>query len=182
MTETLSVDIKNFLQKESTKSFLNAAKQFVDIVEADNILKEEFYKKVFPILVDLYSSGQKLDEIALKYSSADSHFDKTDDDFFKNKNRALISTLGQDAFYWEVFDPYTSESENQPTQGWLADDFADIYRDLKIELEKMKLGTDEAIEDALWQMKWSFIHHWGQHCISALRALHFLWYGGEFTG
>jgi len=181
MTDTLSSDIKNFLYKDSTKNFLKVAGEFIDIIEADNISKEKFYKRVFPTLIDLYSSGQKLEEIELKYSSADSDFGKTDDEFFKNKNQALISTLGFNAYYWEVYDPYVDEKENEATQGCLVDDFADIYRDLKIEFEKMKLRTDEAIEDALWQMKFSFIHHWGHHCVSALRALHFLWYGGTYT-
>jgi len=62
------------------------------------------------------------------------------------------------------------------------DDFADIYRDLKIELIKIeKIGTDEAVEDALWQIKWSFVHHWGQHCINALRYFHYLYYDGKQT-
>lgn len=118
----------------------------------------------------------------MKYSSGNTNFHNSRERFFINNNSALISSLGQDAFYWEVFDPYVNEDDNEPTQGWLVDDFEDIYRDLKIELEIMKLGTDEAIEHALWGMKFGFVHHWGQHCISALRALHFLWYGGQFTG
>jgi hypothetical protein len=111
----------------------------------------------------------------------------------RNQNQALISTLGKDCFYWEVFDPTYTEQDNgqpgqdwkikdkEPTQGWLVDDFSDIYRDLKIEFEKIKIGTDEAIEDAFWQMKWSFINHWGHHCINALRYLHYLWYDGKLA-
>jgi Domain of unknown function (DUF5063) len=180
MSGTFSIEIQSFQQKDSTRNFLKVAHQFISLIETDNISVEEFYRQVYPILIDLYSTGQKLEQIELKYSSAESNFNKTNDEFFINKNKALISTLGQNAFYWEVFDPYAAETENEATQGWLVDDFADIYRDLKIEFEKMKLATDEAVEDALWQMKWSFVHHWGQHCISALRALHFLWYGGQY--
>jgi hypothetical protein len=174
MTKTLSPDIQSFLDKESTRDFLNVTGQFIDLIEAENISNEQFYRQAHKTLIDLYASGHKLEQIDLKYSSAESEFGKTDDEFFKSKNQALISTLGKECFYWEVFDPAYSEQDNgkpvegwkitdkEPTQGWLVDDFADIYRDLKIELEKMKIGTDEAIEDALWQMKWSFIHHWGE--------------------
>ena len=186
MTTNLSQDIQTFLQKESTKEFLKAAEKFIDIVEADNIQQEQFPLQAHRALVQLYSSGHNLEHIDLIYSSADSDFGKTDDEFFINKNRALISNLGKDCFYWEVFDPaYSAENgeimDNEPNQGWLVDDFADIYRDLKIELEKMKIGTDEAIEDALWQMKFSFIHHWGNHCINAMRYLHYLWYDGKLS-
>lgn len=189
----LSQDIQTFLDKDSTKDFLNIAGQFIELIEAENIPTEQFYKQAHRILIDLYSSGHKLEQIDLKYSSADSDFGVTDQEFFKNKNQALISTLGKECFYWEVFDPTYTEKENgqplqgwkvtdkEPSQGWLVDDFADIYRDLKIEMEKMKIGTDETVEDALWQMKWSFINHWGNHCINALRYLHYLWYDGKLA-
>ena len=189
----LSQDIQTFLDKDSTKDFLKVAGHFIELIEAKNIPTGQFSRQAHRILIDLYSSGHKLEQIDLKYSSADSDFGVTDEAFFKNNNQALISTLGKDCFYWEVFDPTYTEKENgQPeqgwkitdketSQGWLVDDFADIYRDLKIEIEKMKIGTDEAVEDALWQMKWSFINHWGNHCINALRYLHYLWYDGKLS-
>jgi hypothetical protein len=192
-TMKLSQDIQTFLDKDSTKDFLKVAGHFIELIEAKNIPTGQFYRQAHRILIDLYSSGHKFEQIDLKYSSADSDFGVTDEEFFKNNNQALISTLGKDCFYWEVFDPTYTEKENgqpeqgwkitdkEPSQGWLVDDFADIYRDLKIEIEKMKIGTDEAVEDALWQMKWSFINHWGNHCINALRYLHYLWYDGKLS-
>lgn len=64
----------------------------------------------------------------------------------------------------------------------LSDDFMDIYVDLKKSLSQIdKIETDEAIENAFWQLKWGFSNHWGHHCISALRYLHYLNYDGEKT-
>ncbi|MBP5983751.1 MAG: DUF5063 domain-containing protein [Fluviicola sp.] len=189
----ISQDIQTFLDKNSTKNFLKVAGYFIELIEEENISTEQFYRKAHGTLIDLYSCGHKLEQIELKYSSSDSDFGVLDDEFFKNKNQVLFSTLGKDSFYCEVFDPTYTEKENgqpeqgweitdkEPSQGWLVDDFADIYRDLKIEIEKMKIETDEAVEDALWQMKWSFINHWGQHCINALRYLHYLWYDGKIS-
>jgi Domain of unknown function (DUF5063) len=190
-THKLSTDIKDFLKRPSTEVFLLAARQFVGLVETVNIDKEIFFSKVHSALLDLYSAGHKLDQIELKYSSTDTDFDR--DAIFIDKNIGLISELGEEAFYWEIFDPTYSEKSGQPnlgwtindkesSQGWLVDDFADIYRDLKIELLKIDtIGTDEAVEDALWQLKWSFAHHWGQHCINALRYFHYLYYDGKQT-
>jgi hypothetical protein len=192
-TMNISPDIQTFLDKDSTKNFIKAAERFIELIEANNIPIEQFYRQSNETLIDLYAFGHKLEQIDLKYSSADSDFGKSDDEFFRNQNQALISTLGKDCFYWEVFDPTYNEQEDgqpkqgwkisdkEPSQGWLVDDFADIYRDLKIEFEKMKIGTDEAIEDALWSMKWSFIHHWGNHCIDAMRYLHYLSYDGKLA-
>src|SRR5215204_3834294 len=136
MTAQLSNNIIDFLNLDTTRSFLVAAQQFIDILESENISKDNFLKQSHLALIDLYAAGQKLTEIELIYSSADSDFDR--DKFFDNKNQNVISELGGQAFYFESFDP-TYEKEESPSQGWLVDDFADIYRDLKIELEKLKL-------------------------------------------
>lgn len=191
--DRLSNDIKEFLEKTSTKTFLVVARQFIDLLEIEDLDTQTFLRQAHVALIDLYSGGHKLEQIDLKYSGADSDFGDKDEEFFRNKNAGLISTIGKDCFYWEVFDPTyfetkdesntnLSTTDKEPTQGWLVDDFADVYRDLKIELTKIgKIGTDEAVEDALWQLKWSFINHWGQHCINALRVFHYLSYDGKQT-
>ena len=142
-----------------------------------DIEKEEFYRKSHRALAELYLTGHNLEQVDLKYSGPDSDFD--DDKLFDNKDAGYISKLEKDAFYWEVFDPIY-EKEDEPTQGWLVEDFTEIYRHLKIELTKIEtIGTDEATEDAFWQLRFGFYHHWGSHCINALRALHYLWYDGK---
>ena len=189
----ISQDIQIFLEKDNTKDFLKVAGHFINLIAAENIPTGQFYRQAHAILIDLYSSGHKFEQIELKYSGAESNFDMVDDVFFKNRNQALISAFGKNSFYWEVFDPTYTEKDNgkpelgwkitnkEPLQGCLVEDFIDIYRDLKIEIEKMKIGSNEAIEDALWQMKFSFINHWGNHCINALRYLHYLWYDGKLS-
>jgi len=186
----LSADIKEFLSRQTTADFIQAARQFVSLLETSNIEMTEFLKKSHLALVEVYSAGHRLDEIPLNYSSADSDFD--DEKLFNGKNAQLISELGGDAFYWEIYDPTYKEKEDgkpesdwtisdkEPSQGWLVDDFSDIYRDLKIGLNKIDtIGTDEAVEDALWQLKWSFLNHWGLHCINAMRYLHYFCYDGK---
>ncbi len=188
-TDKLSTYIQEFLKRTTTETFLHAARQFIGLLETVSTDKGEFYSKVHTALLELYSAGHKLEKIELKYSLADRNFDR--DEIFENKNVGQISELGGEAFYWEIFDPTYSEltghpepvwtiTEREASQGWLVDDFADIYRDLKIELIKIdRIGTDQAIEDALWQLKWSFSNHWGQHCINALRYLHYFNYDGK---
>lgn len=96
---------------------------------------------------------KNLEQIELNYSSADDAFDR--ESLFENKNNHIISELGQAAFYREVFDP-AYDKDSKPAQGCLIDDYGDIYRDIRIELNKIKTGTDKAIEDAFWQLKSGF--------------------------
>ena len=180
-TQNIPIDLKTILDKETTQSFLKSARALIQIIENVDISKEDFYPLAHTNLIDLYSAGHKLEIIDLKYSNEDSKFDELNYEFYQAQNIALFSKLGEDCIYWQVFEPiYDNENENKPVQGWLVDDFADIYRDLKTELNKIEnIGTDEAIEDALWQLRFGFYHHWGIHCVNAIRALHYLWYDGK---
>jgi hypothetical protein len=191
MMEQLSTEISEMLNKKSTIDFLNAARQFLTLLENGELNQETFYKDSHKALSELYKTALELETVELIYSGPESKFDEIDRDELRKMNKNIISNLGKDCFYWEVFDPtYTEQdgkteqgwkiTDKEPTQGWLVDDFADIYADLKEELTKIdQVGTDEAIEDALWQLKFGFNHHWGNHCINAMRALHYLWYDGK---
>lgn len=176
-TNKLSPSIIEFLERNTTINFLNAAKEFVELLETSDIDKNIFYPKAHLKLLELYLAGHKLEAIELIFFDDKNEFE----DDFEYKNADLISELGGEQFYWEVFDP-TYNDDNESSQGMLWDDFADIYKDLKRSLSQMdKIGTDEAIEDALWQFKWGFSNHWGHHCINALRYLHYLAYDGKQT-
>jgi hypothetical protein len=67
--------------------------------------------------------------------------------------------------YVTVFDPYV---EDAPVTGLLSDDLLDVYRDLRRGLQLYDAGH---IEVAVWEWKFHFDHHWGNHAVDALRAL-----------
>lgn len=169
--QKFSTDIQEFLERDTTQIFLTAARKIVELLEIENINKEDFFKRAHTALIDLYASGHRLEEIDLEFQKEDADFKKNI--FVEDKNIHQIADFGHEAKYWKVFNPI-NKNMHESMQGDLALDFDDIYYDLKAELEKMKIGTNEAVEDALWQMKFSFTMHWGNHCIDALRALHYL--------
>jgi hypothetical protein len=152
----------------------------VTLLETDNIESKDFYKKAHSALADLYASGQKLELIDLNYSEF--HKDAEELVPFENKNANKVADLGDNAYYWDVvdlaFDKFGEDDE--PGLGWLVDDFLDIYKDLKTALNQIDLiGTNGAVEHALWKLKWSYVYHWGQHCADAIKAFHYLAYNGE---
>ncbi len=71
-------------------------------------------------------------------------------------------------YYWEVFTPITEEPE-EPVTGDIADDFSDIYHDVKSGLLAYELGRQP---QAVWHWRFTWGIHWGEHATSALRALH----------
>lgn len=70
--------------------------------------------------------------------------------------------------YWDVFDPLI-EAEKEPLWNSLADDLADVYRDIKAYLRLFDAGH---VEEAVWQWRFHFSFHWGQHLTGAQRAIH----------
>ncbi len=70
--------------------------------------------------------------------------------------------------YSEVFDP-TEVPDDEPVIGSLADDLADIYRDVVTGLRAHERG-DRA--NAVWEWSFGLRSHWGAHATGAVRALH----------
>jgi hypothetical protein len=70
--------------------------------------------------------------------------------------------------YSEIFDP-SDVPAGEPVVGDVADDLADVYRDL---IQGVRLEAAGRPRDALWQWLMNFHIHWGRHAVSALRALH----------
>jgi hypothetical protein len=68
--------------------------------------------------------------------------------------------------YWEVFDPYEHAA---PLNGSLSDDLGDVYDNIQ---RGLWFWNENERSDALWEWRFLFEIHWGDHAIDALRALH----------
>ena len=69
--------------------------------------------------------------------------------------------------YQEVFDPYAVPPEN-PVTGSLADDLSDILLDLE---DGEQLWLQGEFAAAVWDWRFGFESHWGEHVTGALRAI-----------
>ena len=71
-------------------------------------------------------------------------------------------------YYGVIFDPMPVPPE-EPVVGDVADDLADIHRDLS---EGLSLYDSDHPLEAEWCWRESFEYHWGRHASQALNALH----------
>ena len=71
-------------------------------------------------------------------------------------------------YYNEIFDPHDFD-DKEPVTGDFHDDLADIYRDIKPGVNLYKKGF---IHEAAFEWKSSFGYHWGEHILSAMRAIY----------
>lgn len=71
-------------------------------------------------------------------------------------------------YYSSFFHP-TRINEDESGTGDLADDLADIYRDIK---NGLWLYDNRHTTEAVWSWRYTFQIHWGRHATSGLYALH----------
>lgn len=88
--------------------------------------------------------------------------------------RALTAKLGDLDLYSFVFDPY--EEPTTPVVGSLANDIADIYRDLAEGFAAVEAGG--TTESGLWEWRVGFASHWGRHAAHTLYGVYVLTHPG----
>ena len=81
--------------------------------------------------------------------------------------RGLRRRLGNRDAYCDVFDVYDRE-DREAVIGSLADDFADVYRELIDGLRYWRSGDRQ---NAVWEWSFGLQYHWGEHATGAMRAL-----------
>jgi hypothetical protein len=165
---------------EVSARFASVAQEFCGVIDsALNLDRIELLMQVYRILPHLIGDAINLPNMEL------SEDESQEDESRKSQARArlrlseaqwaklhelLKAKLGDLNLYWEVWDP---TKDNEAIQGSLADDFADIYRDLK---EELSLGEAHQVppEDNIWHWRLGYYSHWGKHAIDSLRTIHFL--------
>jgi hypothetical protein len=169
-----SADIQSIPQ---VVAFQCAASQFCDLLELDAAKPELWIREVLMALSDLYMEANRLlmlepveflEDLPEQFSV---HHDQWKA-IYDRVSRALPQT-----WYLTYFDLTEALNPDQvPVIGDLADDLADIYRDLKPGLRATESQDDAVMGTALFQWQFSFQRHWGDHAVNAMKLLHQLVY------
>jgi hypothetical protein len=165
----LSLKIEEILDKQEFIDFYEYARDFCAFMEISEI-ENDYINKIKIKLLKLYELGTNLPLVDLQ-SNVD-YDNKLSDFEFKTVLDNIACKIGDKRFYWHVFDP-TNENDKEPVCGDLVDDLGDIYKDLKYSILNFNLNQLDCKENAVWQFKFDFDSHWGDHCINALNAIHF---------
>ena len=138
----------------SLENFIQYAEEFCFFVENHRTIRESDYSLWLEQIVGLYRCALELD-----YPPSVSD----ENDVEVNIHLSAES----DNFYWMLYNPLVLE---EPVGGILIDDIQDIYREIKKGI--MFFQTNPAA--ALWEWKFGFDNHWGNHAVDAIRALHYM--------
>jgi len=80
----------------------------------------------------------------------------------------LSQALGDSDLYWSV--EALDDEDTEAFRRSLANDLKEIYSNLKEGLIAWEAGESE--DDVVWEWRFSFWSHWGNHLVDALRAVH----------
>ncbi|MBW8825068.1 MAG: DUF5063 domain-containing protein [Acidobacteria bacterium] len=147
-------------ERAGIQAFRPVAERFCTLVESERAP----LRAILASAVALIAAALELPDIEPSEADYDDP-DDLDDDCRLVATRIGEAVRGHDP-YWEVFDPRLMD---EPVAGSLIDDLSDIYRDLRRGLAIASAGF---APDALWEWRFSFESHWGNHAVDAIRVLH----------
>ena len=140
--------------------FVDTARRFCRWAEGDPQDSTSEARTARRLVAELYLHVMDLPEV-----SADADAPTIGEDQY----RSIFKRFGALPFnyYSQCFNPLVVPGE-EPVTADLADDLADIWRDVKRGLVLYESG---AIETAVWEWRFHFSAHWGHHACGALYAL-----------
>ncbi len=100
----------------------------------------------------------------------------TEDDY-KRLHDILLVKMGNADAYPVIVD--MGDPADGLYTGSISESFTDIYQDLKDFLINYRTGTEEVMNDALWEVVMNFEEFWGLKLVNLLTAIHKFIYSGE---
>ncbi len=161
----------------SVVEFVAVANEYCKYAEHAGELKgDEILKILQRILPLLYLKASLLPGLEPVFEDGNEKF-VTESDWFRIHNK-IKEKLGTADDYLELYDEELIIAET-PGQSSLAENMSDIYQDLKDFLLLYQTGTQEVMNDAVWECKLNFENIWGQKLVNALKAIHKFIYSGK---
>ena len=150
--------------------FVGVVREYCDVIEkADEYSRQRLIRRVRELLPQLYFYALHLPETVSELS-----IDRViTHEQWSEVFGGLIGKLGSCDMYWEIFNP-SQQTPKEPVCGSLADDLADIYRDLKEGLLEWDKGNENIRAAVVWEWRFGFENHWGDHLVDGLRGLNWL--------
>ncbi len=160
--------------------FVAVANEFCKYAEqASKLRGDELLKILQRILPLMYLKASLLPSLEPFFEEENEKFVTEAD--WSRINDTLREKFGTADSFLEVFDEKTNETQDTYISS-LAENMADIYQDIKNFLLLYQTGTDEVMNDAIWECRLNFENLWGQKLTNSLRAIHKFIYSGEEIG
>ena len=160
--------------------FVAVANEFCKYAEHGSELDgDELLRILQRLLPFLYIKASLLPALIPFFEDSNEKF-VTEADWFRIHD-AFKEKFGTANDFMEVFDERMNDSEG-PVLSSLSENLTDIYQDIKDFILLYQTGTQEVMNDAIWECKMNFESLWGQKLVNSIRAIHRFIYSGELIG
>lgn len=157
--------------------FVAVANEFCKYMEhASEINGHELLNILQRLLPLLYLKASMLPEFSPFFEDGNEKFVTEQD--WQRINYNLGKIFGSADDYLEIPGGNAGEADG-PAVASLSENMADIYQDMKNFLLLYQTGTNEVMNDAVWECRLNFEEYWGQKLVNALKAIHFFNYSGK---
>ena len=155
-------------QREMVQRFAGSARAFCLLIEGcEALTPSALAREAASLLALLRKAGQALPDVAaVSENLIENHVSSG---LAADVSRRVSCKFGRHNMYWEIYDPFEME---EPVAATLADDFADIYGELKDGLVTFDSRSERDVLEAVWHWRFGFENHRGRHLVDALRTLH----------
>lgn len=161
----------------SVVEFVAVANEFCKYAErASEIKGDDLLKILQRILPLMYLKASLLPQLEPFFEDGNEKFVSESD--WNKIHEILREKFGTANDYLEVFDEKIKDTEG-PVTSSISENLTDIYQDIKDFLLLYQTGTEEVMNDAIWECRLNFENFWGQKLVNALRAVHRFIYSGE---
>jgi hypothetical protein len=152
---------------DSVEAFRDIAASYCALVErVEDFERDEIFRRLGSLLPQMIYAATQLPELE---PASEVEAPEISRAAWSERFGALNSTLGELGDYWTTM-AVAGPDEPEVVYLPLADDLADIWRDLSGGLSLLASGGNVA--DAVWEWRFLFQVHWGAHAVEALRAVH----------
>jgi hypothetical protein len=144
-----------------------AAEGYCSVIErAKWPQRVEFVAEVAQALAELIAAAGHLPHVEPSDAELSG---RPSDEQWRERFAGVQSVLRDWDGYWTAIEPFGGW-EMESVMLTLADDLADVWRDMKHGLAALDSGASDT--DVIWEWRFSFYSHWGRHATEALRVLH----------
>ena len=149
--------------------FIKTSNDFCKLVENSFSMKRSGLLKELQLLLPLlYYRSLKLPVVESVLEDGNEKF--VTEEQYEALGSGLALKLGYLDDYPEVIDP--GAIYDSPVTCSLSEDLADIFQELKDFLTLFQIGTNEMMNDAIWETRMNFDNYWGQKLLNGLRMIH----------
>lgn len=158
--------------------FVAVANEYCKYAEhASEIKGEEMLKIMQRILPLLYLKASLLPSLEPVFEDGNEKFVTETD--WKRIHENIGRIMGNaDDFSAEMGEKL--DDSGIPVPVTLSENMADIYQDVKDFILLYQTGTEEIMNDAVWECKMNFENIWGEKLLNVVRAAHKFLYSGKW--